>query len=181
MGSQSTILKCKKTEWWKWDGDNQQDYPTWYDHFLLWYSSYMGKNIYIPGRKFLLLLSTGDLFVCPLLRIESHNRSFEGNPKAIQSTCISKTTSTAILLPILSWPVLEKARWQGTHYLSGNSILGQLWLIGNLYWDQNLSLWFFLCGGWLPFSNICKTKFLYFYDVYVLGVQLQQATQDWLV
>lgn len=94
---------------WKWDDSNQQDYPIWCDHFLLGYSSYVGKNIYIPGRKFLPLLSTADPFVFPLLRIESHNLSIEGNPKAIQSTCISNTTSTAILLPI-HWPVLEKAR-----------------------------------------------------------------------
>lgn len=149
MGSRSTILKCKKIERWKWDGDNQQDYPTWYDHFLLWCSSYMGKNTYIPGRKFLFLLSTGDLFVCPLLRIESLNRSFEGNPKAIQSTCISKTTSTTIWLPILSWPVLEKARWQGTHYLSGNSILGQLWLIGNFFILRSKSVFMVFTMWWL--------------------------------
>lgn len=68
----------------------------------------MDKNMYIPGRKFLPLLSTGDPFDFPLLRLESYNLIIEGNPKAIQPTRISITTSTTIFLPILSWPVLEK-------------------------------------------------------------------------
>lgn len=101
----------------------------------------MGQNIYISGREFIPLLSAGNPFDFPLWELYHITSALKGTQKPSIHLHLQHLNGCHLLLPILSWPILEKVQSQGTYCLY---IFGHLWQIGNFssYWEQNLSLWF---------------------------------------
>lgn len=81
---------------------------------------YMGKNIYIPGRKFLLLSTEIPTFL--YWELYHITLALKGTQKPSNQPAFP-ILKRPLLSATLSWPILEKGQWQGTHYLSGNIFL----------------------------------------------------------